>query len=306
MPRGGYRPGSGRKPGFTSPYKNMTYEEKYGKERAKIIKEKLSKSQKEGFTSGRRQSHQKGKTWEELYGKERAEELKTRRRAYLKEYYKTHDAPNKGKKGIGLGHPFYGPFESNKKGKNYEELYGKEKAVHLKSIMSKAHIGKKHPNRKSPPPVPLEVREKISQSLKEFWSSGSERVKKLREEFRERRLNQVFPMKNSSLEEMVFKELNNKNVDYKKHFPIKGQPDIVFEDEQIAVFLDGCYWHGCSLCGFDGPKSRPKNRDKEVTASLESKGWTVLRFWEHDIVGNPKWVVDEMLEHTVKGGVSDG
>lgn len=71
-----------------------------------------------------------------------------------------------------------------------------------------------------------------------------------------------------------------------------GKPDIVFLSKKIAVFVDGCFWHGCPLHGV-----RPKtnvdfwankiqgniSRDRDVTLDLESQGWIVLRFWEHEI-----------------------
>jgi DNA mismatch endonuclease, patch repair protein len=70
------------------------------------------------------------------------------------------------------------------------------------------------------------------------------------------------------------------------------RPDIVFTRRKLAVFIDGCYWHGCEKHGvrngganasYWGPKiARNQERDAEHTALLGSAGWTVLRFWEHD------------------------
>ncbi|MEU6002466.1 very short patch repair endonuclease [Streptomyces sp. NPDC047197] len=67
--------------------------------------------------------------------------------------------------------------------------------------------------------------------------------------------------------------------------------DIAFPGLRIAVFIDGCFWHGCPEHA-TFPKSNPtfwrekinKNamRDTRTTAHLESLGWTVLRFWEHE------------------------
>ena len=71
-----------------------------------------------------------------------------------------------------------------------------------------------------------------------------------------------------------------------------GTPDIVFPVDKIAIFLDGCFWHGCKL-----HRGKPKNlnlwesnwektqsRDRLVTENLQQEGWVVLRFWEHDSV----------------------
>jgi DNA mismatch endonuclease, patch repair protein len=67
--------------------------------------------------------------------------------------------------------------------------------------------------------------------------------------------------------------------------------DLVFARARVAVFVDGCYWHGCPTHftpprtnpSYWGPKiARNQERDSRVTAELSSEGWTVLRFWEHD------------------------
>jgi DNA mismatch endonuclease (patch repair protein) len=66
--------------------------------------------------------------------------------------------------------------------------------------------------------------------------------------------------------------------------------DIVFPTIKIAIFLDGCFWHGCPQHA-TSPKANAewwrakldKNtaRDSETTSHLTQEGWTVLRFWEH-------------------------
>ncbi|WP_406505173.1 very short patch repair endonuclease [Streptomyces sp. NBC_01602] len=66
--------------------------------------------------------------------------------------------------------------------------------------------------------------------------------------------------------------------------------DIAFTRAKVAVFLDGCFWHGCPEHATQ-PKSnaewwrqkldRNMARDAETTAHLVAEGWTVLRFWEH-------------------------
>jgi len=71
-----------------------------------------------------------------------------------------------------------------------------------------------------------------------------------------------------------------------------GTPDMVIVALKLAVFVDGCFWHGCPQHG-SMPKSRkgywvPKIvgnmvRDEEVTIALEEAGWTVWRVWEHDL-----------------------
>ena len=70
----------------------------------------------------------------------------------------------------------------------------------------------------------------------------------------------------------------------------RRRADIVFTRRRLAVFIDGCFWHGCPEHG-EVPQSnrdywKPKlarniARDIETTRMLESEGWRVLRIWEH-------------------------
>ncbi len=79
---------------------------------------------------------------------------------------------------------------------------------------------------------------------------------------------------------------------YRLHRKMPGRPDIVFVKRRVAVFVDGCFWHGCPLHAVR-PKSngrfwtrklrKNKERDKEVDEILTSEGWTVMRYWEHQI-----------------------
>ncbi len=79
-------------------------------------------------------------------------------------------------------------------------------------------------------------------------------------------------------------------VDFRPIGNIRRKADIVFTRYRIAVFLDGCFWHGCE-CHFVMPKAnaaywegkitRNQDRDAETNRLLEVAGWTVLRYWEH-------------------------
>lgn len=71
-----------------------------------------------------------------------------------------------------------------------------------------------------------------------------------------------------------------------------GKPDIYFKKERLAIFVDGCFWHGCQKCGHV-PKSntkfwtlkiqRNRVRDQLTSRSLTSTGTSVMRFWEHQL-----------------------
>lgn len=73
---------------------------------------------------------------------------------------------------------------------------------------------------------------------------------------------------------------------------LPGKPDIVFTRAKLAVFVDGCFWHGCPKHGtrpksntgyWDAKLERNRERDTAVNAILAADGWRVLRFWEHQI-----------------------
>lgn len=72
---------------------------------------------------------------------------------------------------------------------------------------------------------------------------------------------------------------------------LRRTADIVFRPSKLAVFIDGCYWHGCPE-HYVSPKTNPgywsdkvaRNmaRDRDTDEKLRAAGWTVLRFWEHE------------------------
>lgn len=79
---------------------------------------------------------------------------------------------------------------------------------------------------------------------------------------------------------------------YRLRSKLLGRPDLIFPKAKIAVFVDGCFWHGCAEhcklpktnANFWSQKiARNVQRDQQVTAALVSSGWTVIRSWEHDI-----------------------
>lgn len=76
---------------------------------------------------------------------------------------------------------------------------------------------------------------------------------------------------------------------------VPGRPDFFFAHQAVAVFVDGCFWHGCPECGhiprtnsaFWAAKiERNRSRDAETKARLSMQGILVLRFWEHQLRDN--------------------
>ncbi|MBQ8163815.1 MAG: very short patch repair endonuclease [Clostridia bacterium] len=121
----------------------------------------------------------------------------------------------------------------------------------------------------------------------------------------QRRKNmQAVKNKDSQIELLLRQELWSRGLRYRKNVNrIYGKPDIVFIGKKIAVFCDSEFWHGYnweerkkdfkSHQEFWIPKiERNMERDAEVTAKLESEGWTVLRFWGNEIKKNTAQCAD--------------
>lgn len=80
---------------------------------------------------------------------------------------------------------------------------------------------------------------------------------------------------------------------WRRNYQVQGHPDFVFLDRHIAIFVDGCFWHGHD-CRNTRPaenteyweKKRRRNieHDRAVTAMFEQRGWTVIRIWECELM----------------------
>lgn len=115
--------------------------------------------------------------------------------------------------------------------------------------------------------------------------------------------------KNTEPEITLRKLLWSQNIrGYRIHYNLPGKPDLVFTKKKIAIFIDGCFWHKCPL-DFQEPETRKEfwmkkinsnvERDERITKKLQDDGWTVLRFWEHEVRKKPEDVVEKIL-HTLK------
>jgi DNA mismatch endonuclease (patch repair protein) len=83
------------------------------------------------------------------------------------------------------------------------------------------------------------------------------------------------------------------------HPEILGTPDFYFPGLRLAVFLDGCFWHGCPQCGhipktnveyWTAKISRNQRRDKATRSELRKQGYRVLQVWEHELREEKKWI----------------
>ncbi|WP_210241627.1 very short patch repair endonuclease [Mesorhizobium sp. B1-1-9] len=105
------------------------------------------------------------------------------------------------------------------------------------------------------------------------------------------------PGRDNPRERALRSALHRSGLRFRLHRPLltnsRRTVDIVFPRARTAVFLDGCFWHGCPTHG-----TWPKNnaawwrekieaniaRDRDTDRRLEEQGWTVLRIWEHEPV----------------------
>ena len=83
---------------------------------------------------------------------------------------------------------------------------------------------------------------------------------------------------------------------------LAGKPDFVFGNQKIAIFVDGCFWHGCK-CKRQSKTNRSFwrqkieaniARDKRVTRQLQRQGWKVLRIKEHDLKASLSKVIKKI------------
>lgn len=112
--------------------------------------------------------------------------------------------------------------------------------------------------------------------------------------------------KNTMLEKKFFKLLRKEGLRFQTHYSkVIGKPDIAFPSKKLLIFIDSNFWHGWQY-----PKWKRKltsdfwknkieqnrKRDKEVTRKLRKNGWTVLRFWEHQIKKDPEKLLNKISQ----------
>ena len=102
--------------------------------------------------------------------------------------------------------------------------------------------------------------------------------------------------KNTKPELLLRRALFANGLRYRLHYRISGKPDIVFPGKKVAIFVNGCFWHGHSCPEGHTPKTNKKfwvnkievnqARDKRNVAQLRKAGWKVLTLWECGIEKN--------------------
>ncbi len=121
--------------------------------------------------------------------------------------------------------------------------------------------------------------------------------------------------KNTGPEKVLRSSLWQRGLRYRIHAKTPaGRPDVVFPGSRVAVFIDGCYWHGCPehyvrprsrLEFWDGKLQENVDRDLRQTEALKEAGWLVLRFWEHEVFTSLQDVTDQVEQAVRKGKAQD-
>lgn len=79
---------------------------------------------------------------------------------------------------------------------------------------------------------------------------------------------------------------------WRRQLGLPGKPDFTFRQERVALFVDGCFWHGCpkhlrlpssNRRYWEKKVARNQARDRAVSRELRLRGWRVLRVWEHEV-----------------------
>ena len=101
----------------------------------------------------------------------------------------------------------------------------------------------------------------------------------------------------------IFKELHI--VGWRRTYPLKGKPDFVFPQKKIAVFVDGCFWHGHNCRNvvpkdnanfWDKKRDYNKIHDENITVFLTTKGWKVIRIWECELKNKNREILYNKIE----------
>lgn len=115
--------------------------------------------------------------------------------------------------------------------------------------------------------------------------------------------------------ELLMAALLRKNMirGWRRHLDLPGRPDFSFRSKRLAVFVDGCFWHGCPRC-YQAPKQNAafwrrkidsnRRRDRQVKSLLTRRGWAVLRIWECRLARTPDAVISKIRRALMKQSVA--
>ncbi|MDH4163620.1 MAG: very short patch repair endonuclease [Nitrospirota bacterium] len=111
-------------------------------------------------------------------------------------------------------------------------------------------------------------------------------------------------LKDGSIEIIVQKELRSRGYKFQRHVrSLPGSPDIVFMKQQLAVFVDGDFWHGWRLPAWEHKLTafwrkkltENRRRDRQNIRKLRARDWKVIRIWQHQLKSNKEGCIRRIL-----------
>lgn len=102
--------------------------------------------------------------------------------------------------------------------------------------------------------------------------------------------------RDTSCERALRSAIHARGLRFRLSSDLPGRPDIVFPSARVAVFVDGCFWHGCprhcrlpatNRAYWEAKIARNSARDARNAADLRQRGWCVVRVWEHEVTRSP-------------------
>jgi len=102
-------------------------------------------------------------------------------------------------------------------------------------------------------------------------------------------------------------------IDVRPELDINRRADLVFRSAKVAIFVNGCFWHGCpkhyvlpktNKQSWSEKVKRNRQRDEETKKLLRQRGWKVLNLWEHEDFDRPaaRIVQEVRLRRRLRGG----
>ncbi|MFH1047033.1 MAG: very short patch repair endonuclease [Patescibacteria group bacterium] len=111
--------------------------------------------------------------------------------------------------------------------------------------------------------------------------------------------------KNTKIELLVFRALRQRKIYFQKHYRrAAGSPDVAWPKRKVAVFIDGCFWHGYRYPQWQHKLpsqfwrdkiERNRARDRRNFSALRRHGWLVLRIWEHQLHRQPAVCIERII-----------
>lgn len=101
---------------------------------------------------------------------------------------------------------------------------------------------------------------------------------------------------------------------WRRYRPVFGKPDFVFPNIRLAIFVDGCFWHGCPTHGnlpvsnrqfWENKLEGNKRRDRKVNRTLRESGWKVIRIWAHELAPTNRTKLAQRINSALKRAMAN-